>query len=644
LKNQTKYNIRSLCGGPFALIWVKSLYLILIALFLLTGVLSQAQAPDRLMQLKSYLDTLALDVPGLNQNIQLTVSRVPIQEFVRNIANSNQINISIDPSLKYTVTNNFVDVPAKDVLLYLSKEYELEMTIVGKIISIHQWEAPYIDRLTSNDIQYDIITDLIMLDLDQDSLQAVARAMTRITGSNIIFTPEVQNRVISVYVENLPLDQALNKMALSNNLRVSGEDGVFLIDQLDPNNNGTHAGRRSKISSGQIYYNARNKDDINIFAAAVPIHDIVAEVSKKLNINYFLYSDLEGEGTVNLQAATYDQLLENLLNGTEYTYGIESGIYMIGSRDMEGLRRTELVSMQFRSVSGISEAIPSPLQQGVSIKEFHELNSLIISGSYPMILEIKNFLSDIDQVVPLIMIEVLIVNNQTGFSISTGIEAGIGKSPAESGGTFLSGVDYTFNSNSITKILNSFNAFGIANLGKVTPNFYVTLKAMEEQGMIKVTSTPKLSTLNGHEANMKIGNTEYYIEETSDFVVTQSTQERTTIRYQSVSADFILTILPIVAGDEHITLEIKVEQTDFTDRIEKTAPPGQVTRSFTSMIRVKNEEMVLLGGLEVNSQKDQGRGIPLLSRIPVIKWLFSSREKEKKDEKLNVFIKPTIYL
>ena len=85
-----------------------------------------------------------------------------------------------------------------------------------------------------------------------------------------------------------------------------------------------------------------------------------------------------------------------------------------------------------------------------------------------------------------------------------------------------------------------------------------------------------------------------------------------------------------------------MEQSDFTARISPQAPPGSVSRKFTSMIRVGNEEMVLLGGLEEKGVNDSGSGVPLLSRIPVLKWLFSSRTRSYNKTKLNIFIKPTI--
>jgi type IV pilus assembly protein PilQ len=89
-------------------------------------------------------------------------------------------------------------------------------------------------------------------------------------------------------------------------------------------------------------------------------------------------------------------------------------------------------------------------------------------------------------------------------------------------------------------------------------------------------------------------------------------------------------------------MDIKVNQSDFTERINETAPPGQVTRAFQSTVRIKNQEMVLLGGLEEKRVNASGKGVPLLSRIPVLKWLFSSRNDQRTKGKLNIFIKPTI--
>ena len=180
------------------------------------------------------------------------------------------------------------------------------------------------------------------------------------------------------------------------------------------------------------------------------------------------------------------------------------------------------------------------------------------------------------------------------------------------------------------------------NLGKVTPNFYLKLEAMEADGIVNIRSTPKLATLNGTEASLSIGSTQYYVQETSNVIGTQNPQTVFTRQYLPVNADLSVDIKPIVSGDNQITLEISVNQSDFTDRTVPEAPPNSVTRSFTSVLRVKNQEMILLGGLEEKSTRNNSSGLPLLARIPVIKWFFGKQIRDKRSTRLNILIKPTV--
>jgi len=159
----------------------------------------------------------------------------------------------------------------------------------------------------------------------------------------------------------------------------------------------------------------------------------------------------------------------------------------------------------------------------------------------------------------------------------------------------------------------------------VTPNFYANLRALEDDGIVDIRSTPKLSALNGHDASLTISNTEYYLEEQSNMYGSLTAQLSTIQNYKPVEAKMMIKITPVVSGGDQITLDIEVQQEDFTERISKNAPPGKISRNFKSLIRVKNQEMVLLGGLEEKRIQDSGSGVPLLSRIPIIKWLFSSR-------------------
>lgn len=208
------------------------------------------------------------------------------------------------------------------------------------------------------------------------------------------------------------------------------------------------------------------------------------------------------------------------------------------------------------------ENIPADLKKGVDIKHFKELNSLIISGSEIRASEIDAFVKQLDKVVPMITIEVILVNVTKTRSTKTGISAGL-DSTQKTKGTLFPGFDFTFSSKSVNSLLTTLDQNNIFNLGRVTPNFYVSLSAIEGQGDVNVQSTPKLSTLNGHEANLKIGNTKYYEQPTQNTIGTLTTSVVKTVQYVSVQANLTIKIHPTVSGDDQVTLDIDVENTDF---------------------------------------------------------------------------------
>ncbi|MBK6882014.1 MAG: hypothetical protein IPH05_03525 [Flavobacteriales bacterium] len=134
--------------------------------------------------------------------------------------------------------------------------------------------------------------------------------------------------------------------------------------------------------------------------------------------------------------------------------------------------------------------------------------------------------------------------------------------------------------------------------------------------MLKLRSTPQLSTLNGHEATMSIGQTEYYLEVRNDLIGTQNPTVTTSQTYKPIKADLSLRIPPIVSSEDMVTLEIEVNQSSFTSRIAATAPPGSVERKFSSIVRAANKDMIILGGLEEKENSKSGSGVPFLSASP----------------------------
>lgn len=316
---------------------------------------------------------------------------------------------------------------------------------------------------------------------------------------------------------------------------------------------------------------------------------------------------------------------------------------MIGENKVEGLRKTELVRLDNRTIESVKTAIPNDMLADLEVKEFVELNGLILTGSSRKIDELKTFISSIDVVVPMVQIDVMLLYSEKGSTLSTGISAGIGDGPTTTSGQIFPTLDMQLGSQSINNILNAISGFGLVNLGQVTESFYLSLQALEENNVVDIESTPKISTLNGHEANISIGETTYY-QETQVNVQTSVTNQGVlqSQQWKPIDANLSVTIKPFVSADEHVTLTISVEQDAFAGPSGTTAPPDMETRTFESMVRVKNGELILLGGLDKKVKSDVGKGVPFLSRIPILKWFFSSRKKEKSKSKLHILIRPIV--
>lgn len=106
----------------------------------------------------------------------------------------------------------------------------------------------------------------------------------------------------------------------------------------------------------------------------------------------------------------FNFFLKYLFNGTDYTFKNTKGVYLVGDRKLEEIRTAEVYSLQYRTVTKILEQIPSELKKGLEIIPLVEMNSLVISGSNPAVKELKEFLRQIDKIVPVVNIELIILD------------------------------------------------------------------------------------------------------------------------------------------------------------------------------------------------------------------------------------------
>lgn len=625
--------------------------LVLVCLLLLTFSVSAQQYTEQEIRVK--LDSLASKHKGYNNKLQLNLTGLPLHELISSVALENNLNITVDPGINQLISYNFFDAQVKDMLVFLYQNFEIEYNFVGTILAVKKRvvkKDPVVTKTAKNiEVNYNKSNDFLSMDLKSDTLWKVFEKITKLSDKNFVVNPDVREKQVNAFLQNRPFDQVLEMFAKTNALQINkDQNGYYVISSVasnDSKNSGTTnrtAGRGSS-NPQDLSIKRTPEGKLNVYSNGADLFDIIRASAEETGNHYVIYSNIDGKTNLDLQNIAFEDLLQNIFNGSKYHFQNNNGIYVIGENKMEGLRSTELIRMENRTIENVKGLIPKELLSDLEISEFIELNGLIVSGNERRVKELKEFLHSIDLVVPMVQIDVILILSKRGSTVKTGIKAGIKDEPTTTSGTIFPELDVNLGADAINNLLNTISGFGFVNLGQVTENFYLSLQALESNNVIDIESTPKISTLNGHQAKISIGETTYYQENQVNVQTTINNQGVIQSRtWKNIDANLSVVLKPFVSADEYVTLDITVDQNDFSGRIDPTAPPNTTTQKFESLVRVKNGEVILLGGLEEKKNSQSGSGVPFLSRIPVLRWFFSSRSKEREKSKLHILIRPTV--
>lgn len=608
------------------------------------GALS-ARTPDslRLARIDTLLCGLAARDSAFLREVDITSGRLPLPELLRNVARAGGVNLSVRGVDQTPVSCNFARTRIDDLVRFLCREYRLDIAPTGNILSVFP-AAPVQAPAADPEITYSPADSTLSYDLRSERLIDVIRKTARLSERNIVVPEPLYDCRISGFVRRMPFDAAMRTLASVNGLQ-SGCDGsgMWTLWREEPSPGGRPAPAGPTYTRRRFSPDELRVDSLRRITARIlrgQARDIISDLCEEMGLNYFFRTTVDLTAGIWVEDTDFETLLAVLLKGTPYSYCCEQGIWIFGSAQGDALRTASVVPLTYRAVARTDELIPAVLKQPVDMKCFPDQNALILSGDRRDVARVEAFLRSIDKPVPMVTMEILIADVTKSRIREIGIGGGVGARAVATSGTLSPGVDMTFGAGAVNDLLGRIS--GSVNLGRVTPAFYLNLQALEENGTIRLLSTPKLSTLNGHEATLSSGETRYYKEVQNNYYGTQNPISSESYQWKSVDADLSIKVTPYVSEDRHITLEIEFEQTEFTDRTAADAPPGTATRCFRSIVKVRNEEMVLLGGLDRNTTENSSRGIPFLARIPVIKWFFGKERRNKIERTLNIFIKPTV--
>ncbi|MDD2383688.1 MAG: pilus (MSHA type) biogenesis protein MshL [Sulfurospirillaceae bacterium] len=175
---------------------------------------------------------------------------------------------------------------------------------------------------------------------------------------------------------------------------------------------------------------------------------------------------------------------------------------------------------------------------------------------------------------------------------------------------------------------------------------------LKTQGDLKVVSNPKVMTLNNQSAVINVGTEINYRYDTGSTTTATTTTPITTYNYQ-VGSTFVgitLDITPQVTDDNYIMLKINPivseldpdgKHIDTTTGIPYLAPDIKI-KQLSSVVKVKDGNKVLVGGLIGKKETNNDTSVPGLSSIPLLGEAFKSNSKIISNSELIIVIIPHI--
>ncbi|WP_047415874.1 type II secretion system protein GspD [Cellulophaga sp. Hel_I_12] len=579
-----------------------------------------------------------IDISGQNLLFTRRMENLPLTFYAKNVPFESALE-------KLAELNNLTFSKSRDGFYLFDTFYDSEDTNQGIIVRNNSFR----DNLNYQVL--DTINKLLTVDFNGTSIEKIIQEIGYDLGLDIYTaTPLSQAGLVTFKAKEINFDSLLEKIFESQR-SATLDSSPNKIDNNNPSQGRSQNGIQNITEINSFTYKKEN--DIYFFGTTNQLSVRNIEVIPMMHRSIELLGDPTSYTGSNRTAGRTNSGSVNFVGGNNLQGGFQNNQnfnnqgFNTNVGGNSNSRRINTESNSFGSydneVEALVKILPDDLISELDIKVDYELNSFLVSGPAANINRFKNFIKQIDKPVPVILIEVMILEVNKSSTVETGISWGIGDEPTKTQGSVFPTTDITFGAETINKVIGGFDGFGSFNVGKLIPDFFATIKAMEQNGNIKIRSTPKLSTLNGHRARLSIGETTYYVVTNQNFFGSQIPTSTEIRNYQPIDAELAISIKPLVSGNGQVTLDINVLQSDFSgERIENDAPPGLTSREFSSIIRVQNQDMVILGGLEEKIKNDSGNGVPFLARVPLIKWLFSSRKREDSKKKLTILIKPTV--
>ncbi|MBU2541043.1 MAG: type IV pilus secretin PilQ [Candidatus Omnitrophica bacterium] len=447
------------------------------------------------------------------------------------------------------------------------------------------------------------------------------------------------------------------------------------LDQLEP------AGKKlaeevTEVQEGKTQEEELPVTKVSLDFKEADIRNVLRILSYKSGVNIVASPEVTGLVTIRLTDVPWDKALDVVLDTYGFGHERKENIITVYPMEMLTARKsqeqalaavqptvTKVIKLKFIDATDMKKALDpqlsprgrvtvleatgqagwefggSELGKRARIGEKTSRSKMLIISDIPPVLErLEEVIAELDVRPEQVLIEVRLLEVNRDKLSDLGMEWGTGSDGTgfiETSGKGLDGSSETqlsvqgetlqvspstFSSKSGFSGITPFNAGLTATFQKITGSqFQAILHAVAEDVEVNTLSAPRILTLSDQEATILIGSK--YPILTSDVSTEAGATVTTTLDYYE-DIGIQLNVVPQVNDDGYINLIVHPAVTSISSYIGDNSYPVIITREAETQLLIKDGETIVIGGLLKDVKGESEIGIPFLSKIPILGFLF----------------------
>ncbi len=422
----------------------------------------------------------------------------------------------------------------------------------------------------------------------------------------------------------------------------------------------------SQYTGRKVDFNVKDIDIKNLLGA-------IADISKK---NIIVADDVKGSVTIKLRNVPWDQALDIILKSKGL--GREEIGNIIRVAPIETLRdeqkraaeayknrqateplKVRLIPVNYAKANELTAQIKDALTDRGTVSTDSRTNTIIVKDVQEALLRAEGIVRNLDTQTPEVLIEARIVEAATSFSRSAGIQWGgnvilaptFGNATglifpnllavagaADDSSAPLNGLQGVTTPNFAVNMPAPIGLNNGAGLGFVfgsaggAANLNLRLSAAENSGTIKTISSPRVVTVDNIDASISQGVSIPFSQTSAAGVTTTFIEARLELR-----------VTPHVTQEGSV--QMKINATNNQPNPGLTGSNGQPSitrREAKTEVLVRDGDTTVIGGIYTRRNAESWNEVPVLSKIPILGWLFKKKAVSDDRTELLVFITPRI--